>query len=153
MNRRGMQGVLLANLAATLYMTGLIWFVQLVHYPLFAAVGEVHFAEYERAHRAATFWAVAPAMLVEGVTAATAVWGVQSGSERRWLWFGLALVAGIWCSTVLVQIPRHDLLARGFDAATVQELVVTNWLRTIAWTTRSGMMLILVGRRLQSAGC
>jgi hypothetical protein len=31
--------VLLANLAATFFMVGLIWFVQIVHYPLFGQVG------------------------------------------------------------------------------------------------------------------
>jgi hypothetical protein len=31
--------LLLVHGFATLYMTGLIWFVQLVHYPLFAQVG------------------------------------------------------------------------------------------------------------------
>jgi hypothetical protein len=29
--------LLLAHAAATLFMVGVIWFVQLVHYPLFAA--------------------------------------------------------------------------------------------------------------------
>ncbi len=28
----------LAQTAATLFMTGLIWFVQIVHYPLFATI-------------------------------------------------------------------------------------------------------------------
>ena len=32
--------LLLLHAAATLFMTGLIWFVQVVHYPLFARVGE-----------------------------------------------------------------------------------------------------------------
>ena len=31
--------VLLAHVAATLYLVGLIWVVQGVHYPLFARVG------------------------------------------------------------------------------------------------------------------
>jgi hypothetical protein len=32
--------VLLANLSATLFMVSVIWFVQMVHYPLFARVGQ-----------------------------------------------------------------------------------------------------------------
>ncbi len=31
--------LVLGNLAPTLMMTGLIWFVQIVHYPLFDRVG------------------------------------------------------------------------------------------------------------------
>ena len=32
--------ILLSNVAATLYMVGLIWCIQIVHYPLFAQVGK-----------------------------------------------------------------------------------------------------------------
>ena len=41
---------LLVHVVATLVMTGLIWFVQIVHYPLMAKVGRADFAEYERLH-------------------------------------------------------------------------------------------------------
>jgi sterol desaturase/sphingolipid hydroxylase (fatty acid hydroxylase superfamily) len=63
-------GIFVANLAATWFMVGLIWFVQVVHYPLFAAVpaGEP-FAAYHRQHVRRTTWVVAPVMLVELVTA------------------------------------------------------------------------------------
>lgn len=33
------QWLLLVHAAVTLYMTGVIWFVQVVHYPLFSCVG------------------------------------------------------------------------------------------------------------------
>lgn len=42
--------LLITHAAATLWMTGLIWFVQVVHYPLFALVGSTGFAAYESAH-------------------------------------------------------------------------------------------------------
>ena len=35
-------GFLIAQAAATLFMTGLIWFVQIVHYPLLNASGSRH---------------------------------------------------------------------------------------------------------------
>ena len=41
--------VLLAHAAATLFMVGLIWFVQVVHYPLFARVGPDAFVPYAAA--------------------------------------------------------------------------------------------------------
>ena len=54
--------LLLIHAGATLYMTGLIWFVQVVHYPLMARVGEDGFAEYEKHHQRLTTWVVAPPM-------------------------------------------------------------------------------------------
>ena len=56
---------LLINLAATWYMTGLIWFVQFVHYPLFADVEAEQFTTYHKRHMDTTGWAVGPAMMVE----------------------------------------------------------------------------------------
>ena len=57
--------VLVVNLASTLAMTGVIWFVQVVHYPLFASVGAEGFSRYEALHATRTGWVVAPLMLCE----------------------------------------------------------------------------------------
>ena len=59
-----MNYVLLANLSTTLFMVGVIWFVQVVHYPLFSRVGGEGFALYSKAHSRLTTY-VGPPMLVE----------------------------------------------------------------------------------------
>ena len=46
--------VFLSQIASTLYMTGLIWFVQVVHYPLLGAVGGSEFSAYEQRHMSLT---------------------------------------------------------------------------------------------------
>lgn len=61
--------LLAVHVAATWFMVGLIWFVQLVHYPLFARVGRGGFAAYEGAHSWRTTAAIALAWPLEGVTA------------------------------------------------------------------------------------
>ena len=53
----------LAHVAATLVMVGVIWFVQIVHYPLFSQVSEAAFNLYEAQHTRLTTYVVAPAML------------------------------------------------------------------------------------------
>lgn len=55
---------------ATWLMTGVIWTVQIVHYPLFAGVGPDRFLDYARAHTARIIRLVAPVMLVELATGA-----------------------------------------------------------------------------------
>jgi hypothetical protein len=42
--------LLLAHSAATLFLVGLIWFVQVVHYPLLAQVGTGEFVAYAASH-------------------------------------------------------------------------------------------------------
>ena len=61
--------ILLVNALATIALTGLIWFVQLVHYPLFALADNGRFARYEAEHARRTSWVVAPLMTLEAVTA------------------------------------------------------------------------------------
>lgn len=127
--------VLIVHAAATWAMTGLIWFVQIVHYPLFAAVGTSGFPAYHDAHSRLTTLVVGPLMLVE---AACGVWlAVERPSSAAWL--GVALLAVVWGATFVVSVPRHNLLAAGFDAAVIDSLVGTNWIRTVAWTLRAAV--------------
>lgn len=132
--------VVLAHAAATLYMVGLIWFVQAVHYPLFAAVPADRFAEYARWHADRTRWVVGPPMLLEGVTAVWLVW-----DRPGWVAaVGLALAAVNWVSTAAVQIPCHTRLAGGFDPVVHRRLVHTNWVRTAAWSARGLIVVWLI---------
>jgi hypothetical protein len=58
------------------------------------------------------------------------------------------LVAVVWASTAVLQVPRHQTLAASFDAAAHADLVRTNWIRTVAWSARGGLMLSVLGQML-----
>ena len=129
-------------------MFGLIWFVQVVHYPLFALVGPEQFQAYEAAHANRTTWVVAPLMLLELASACALLFpslrpSFVSASEA---WLGAALVGVIWASTALVQVPLHNRLHTGYSIAVIAQLVATNWIRTAAWTVRAGLVLLWTGR-------
>ncbi len=132
-----MQAVLLANVFATCFMTGLIWFVQVVHYPLFAAVGEAEFPSYSRAHQFRTTLVVGPVMLVEALTALLLALDVPAGTPPTLAWIGVALLAIVWISTAALQVPAHTRLLKGLDGSVVRRLVASNWIRTIAWSARA----------------
>jgi hypothetical protein len=42
-----------------------------------------------------------------------------------------------------MQVPCHNRLAERFDGSLVRRLVLTNWVRTLAWSARSGIALLL----------
>ena len=130
----------LGHAAATLAMAGLIWFVQLVHYPLFPLAAKPSFSTFARQHQRRTSWVVAPLMLVEAATALLLLLR-QTGA---WTVAGAALLGVVWLSTALVQVPLHRRLERGFDPASATALVRTNWLRTVAWTGRAAVAVALV---------
>ena len=135
---------LIANAAAAWFLTGLIWIVQVVHYPLFASVGREGFGSYESAHARLITLVVGPAMLAE-LAAALVLAFVRPSAVPAWAaWTGLGLVAAIWLSTFLVQVPLHGTLAGGFDAEAHARLVATNWFRTAAWTARAVLAAWLV---------
>ncbi|MCG8458284.1 MAG: hypothetical protein MI919_18560, partial [Holophagales bacterium] len=137
-----MSTTLLVHTAATLYMCGLIWFVQVVHYPLFPFARGDGFRAFAAEHQRRTGWVVGPPMLAE---AASTVLLVAAAPASVLAWAGAALLASIWLSTALAQVPCHRRLAEGFDAATVRRLVASNAWRTLAWTARGGIALAMLG--------
>ncbi len=142
--------ILLANAAATWLMCGVIWFVQLVHYPLFARYDREGFRAAMAEHQAFTGRVLAPPMLVE-LTTSLLLLVARPDAVPVWAaWVGAAL-AGVWgSSTVGLQIPIHNRLAAGgFDATLHRRLVRSNWIRTAAWSLRAvlcGWMVSLTVR-------
>lgn len=129
-----------ANLVATAFMVGVIWFVQIVHYPLMAGWPHDDFARWEAAHRARIGPLVVPMMLAEGVAAAWLVARRPAGVPTWLPWAAALLLVGVWASTFLLQVPCHDRLEDGWDEAVHGRLVATNWLRTLLWTLRLGLL-------------
>lgn len=136
------------------FLTGLIWVIQVVHYPLMAKVGEEGWLEYERSHMVRITWIVAPAMLIEAACCVLCLTLVltsdspqgtlaQSPLAHATL---MVLLLAVWCSTWLLQVPAHQRLSAGFDTHTIRKLVMSNWARTIAWSARS----VLLGFMLYS---
>ncbi|MBM4069717.1 MAG: hypothetical protein FJ271_12305 [Planctomycetes bacterium] len=138
--------VLLANVVSTLVLVGVIWFVQIVHYPQFARVGRDGFAGYEAAHVRLTTWVVAPPMLIEALTSGVLAWQPPSPGLTLVCRGGLLLVIVIWLSTAILQVPQHNVLARSFDADAHRRLVASNWIRTICWSLRGLLVVFLLAQ-------
>lgn len=134
--------VLAVNISATLFMTGLIWFVQLVHYPGFRIINQDDFSSFHAFHTRRTGYVVIPPMLAEIVTS---FW-LTLAFERLWTLnsIGLLLVLGIWFSTFLLQVRYHAMLSGEERPEVKNKLVRTNWIRTILWSAKSilGLMIL-----------
>ncbi len=139
--------LLLAHACVTWFLVGLIWTVQVVHYPLFALVGREDYSAYQRSHMNRITWIVGPAMIAE---LGLAAWLVLASIEPRWMALsGLSLVVLIWASTAIAQGPMHAKLVNGFDPRLHGALVGSNWVRTLAWTARgilaAGLLAVSLG--------
>lgn len=130
----------LIHAAATWFMVGLIWFVQVVHYPGFAAVPDEAFAEYAGKHVHRTGFVVGPPMLVEAGSAIALVYLYPTALA----WIAFALLFLVWISTAALSVPAHDRLQKSRDPAVIRRLVRTNWVRTIAWSIRGLLAIALL---------
>lgn len=137
---RAAVAIFIVTFASALYLTGLIWTIQWVHYPLFEMVNPDRFVRYQVAHTIAITTIVGPVMVAE--LASAVAWFVASPPSlgKAFPLTGLALVVLIWVSTAILQVPLHDTLSNGYDAQVISTLVATNWIRTTLWTTRSGIL-------------
>jgi hypothetical protein len=138
--------LVLLNFALTAYLTGLIWMVQLVHYPSFSFVATDKFVAFHRAHSSRMGWVVMAPMVAELGLAAWLAW--QGRALGGIVWWSLGLVLVIWAVTFFISVPFHNRLAQGFNYIAFDGLVRTNWLRTLAWTVRSSLLGYLLWRLL-----
>jgi hypothetical protein len=126
--------------AATWFMAGVIWVVQLVHYPLFAALDRAAFARHHAFHASAITRVVLLPMLAE---LALAAWLAWRRPDLLTL-FGFGLVLLLWAVTLAVMAPLHGRLqAEGFRHEVHVSLLRWNWLRTVAWSVRAVLVLWL----------
>lgn len=139
---------LLLNFVATWAMVGVIWFVQLVHYPLLSIVPVENAASIATVHQRRTGFVVGPPMAVEGITTLFLLWSRPAGVSLWMPWVAAVFLAIALGSTVLLSVPRHERMVRQPDSKTGRELVLTNWPRTIAWSMRGVLTAMMVSQVL-----
>lgn len=117
-------------------MVGMIWTIQVVHYPLFLRVTKAEFIGYERSHTRRMGALLAIPAVVEVVTAAALVWARPDPIGLTTVLISGTLLAVAWIMTASVQAPIHRRLSVGHDPALIARLISTNWWRTALWSLR-----------------
>ncbi len=124
-------------------MTGTAWFVQVVHYPLFAEVGSDRFPAYHEAHSRLTTRVVIVPMVVELSTALLMLFDPPAG-ETLLTAIGAVLAVAAWALTFLAAVPAHRELGAGLAKAPLRRLLRANLIRTWVWALHSGVCLALI---------
>ena len=138
--------VLIANLVASCVMTGVIWFVQHVHYPLLAQVEMGQAVAVAEEHQRRTGHVVALPMAVEGLTTLALLAQQPAGVNWFLPWIGAILLAIALGCTVFLSVPLHAKMATNPDARVGAKLVSTNWPRTFAWSLRAVVCVVMVAQ-------
>ena len=137
--------LLLAHAVVTILMTGIVVFVAVVHYPLFAVVGSAEFPEYEARHLRRTTLVVLPLMLAE--LALALLLFASAHVPRALASPGLGLLLLIWATTLLASVPVHAQLQLRRSAGLLQRQIRWHWLRTTFWCARAALAIELVAHR------
>lgn len=136
-----LSSLFLINFTTTAIMVGVIWTIQIVHYPFFHHVDKQDFTLYMDDHRKKISFIVMPVMLAELASAIGLVL-VESAFTSEFI-IGLSMLLLIWISTAVLQVPSHSRLAAGYSRTEVDNLVNYNWIRTILWSLRFGLMVFV----------
>jgi hypothetical protein len=140
---------LLTCLVSSLFMTGVIWFVHVVHYPLFDRINVEGFRRYHADHSRTTTYVVLVPMVLELLTSFALVIHRPSGSGAWLAWLGLGLALISWGVTFFCSVPAHNRLAMGFDPSAHRLLVGTNVLRVLSWSAHSVVLLVMTALALR----
>jgi hypothetical protein len=142
----------LVTLALTWYMTGMIWSMQILEYPLFALVGPNEFPAYHQRHnRGLPFLVILPSV----AAFLSAVVLIFTRPERLPLWASI-LIASLDFIIIIVtfvrEAPLHAKLDReGSSPDVIRQLVQGNWIRTLLWTANALLLLGITAYLLMAA--
>lgn len=120
-------------------MVGVIWIIQLVHYPAFLWIDRVHFKAFSRFHADSITPVVLPLMVTE-LGSACGLLLLHNVSALGMI--NVASIVVIWLWTFFVSVPCHEkLAAEGWQEDTIRWLIHSNWMRTALWTSRGAALL------------
>ena len=120
--------------------------VVVVHYPLLADVPADLSANAAVRHQKLTGRVVGPVMAVEVVSAVALSVAPPGGQWQAWLLIALVLLLVALGVTIFVSVPLHAKMAAGQTGPVTQRLVLSNWIRTTAWSGRTILLTLLVIR-------
>ena len=126
--------MLILHLIATSVMVGVIWVIQLVHYPSFHFVELKQYTTFQRFHMSRISYVVIPAMLTELFTLILIV--ISMDKIDILVAASAILLIFIWLMTAVFFSGVHQKLTLGYDQTVVDKLVKLNWGRTLLWTLR-----------------
>ena len=126
--------MLILHLIATSVMVGVIWIIQLVHYPSFHFIELKQYTTFQRFHMSRISYVVIPAMLTELFTLILII--ISMDQIDTLVLASAILLIFIWLMTAVFFSGVHQKLTLGYDQTVVDKLVKLNWGRTLLWTLR-----------------
>jgi hypothetical protein len=136
--------VVVGHAASTVFLAGVIWTIQVVHYPLFTRVAPAGFTAAMADHSRRITGVVLLPWAVQGATTVWLLVQRPAGTPTPLIWSAAVLATLPVAVTIAASVPAHQALGRGFDPRVHARLLATNWLRTAAWTAHAAVAVAIL---------
>lgn len=119
---------------STAIMVGVIWVIQLIHYPSFHFIKESNYSKFQQFHMNRISIIVIPTMIIEIISGLLIFWSVFHSN----IFFisSLFILISIWAITFIFFTKMHQGLVFGYNQEIVNKLILINWSRTLLWSLR-----------------
>jgi len=129
------------HLVSTSFMVGVIWIVQLVHYPTFLFIDEQKSYDFQKFHMSRISYIVMPAMTTELFSGIYIYIYSNMAIDSKLFLLSLTILIINWIITALVFVEMHNKLLINYKIEIISLLVKWNWLRTLLWSVRLILLL------------
>ena len=129
------------HLVSTSFMVGVIWIVQLVHYPTFLFIDEQKSNDFQKFHMSRISYIVMPAMTTELFSGIYIYIYPNMAIYSTLFLLALTILIINWVITALVFVKMHNKLLINYKIEIISLLVKWNWLRTLLWSVRLILLL------------
>lgn len=126
--------VFILAISSNAFMAGVIWLIQVVHYPLLGEVDQDSIVRVSVKHQTLITRVVAPAMVLEALATGYLFLLIPRNALLPSIFAFLMLMLAVFV-TAFKAVPLHSRIARG-ESHLIRELLRVNWVRTAAWTIK-----------------
>ena len=129
-----------SKLIVSSILLGLILVIHFVHYKSFNFIDIEKFVEFHKFHTKNISFLVIPLMIIEVVISIIICYFYFSILSL----INLSLVALIWITTFLLQVPSHNKLSTGKSIAEIEKLVSGNVFRVYLWFFKAIVSTLII---------
>ena len=129
-----------SNLIVSSILLGLILVIHFVHYKSFNFIDIEKFVEFHKFHTKNISFLVIPLMIIEVVISIIICYFYFSILSL----INLSLVALIWITAFLLQVPSHNKLSTGKSITEIEKLVSGNVFRVYLWFFKAIVSTLII---------
>lgn len=134
---------LLLNLISTLLIAGVLWFIQLVHFPLINEMPAKNMVNNGYYHMQKILGIINLLFIIDFITIVFLLLLVNSDLSATLMLINILIFLFTVILTRITFLPIHQNLSKNPNSFLISKLINLNWIRTLVWSLKVLFMLII----------